>query len=188
MSLDFFLEASSDLSLELIEGTLNSIGVHATQALPNELEAVFESGLSICVSYSSDPNIRAEDSKGMSFAVALRGYLRIKGAEPDGLSPLDDLDRLITAISDQATGQFLVSFQYESTYWRGLGATAGATAGIASGMSQGAPRSVPWGARRHPEFAAQIKHPLRCRAPRVYEYSFRHGHEFRQAITCLRSS
>lgn len=35
MSLDFFLEASSDLSLELIEGTLTSIGVHATQALPN---------------------------------------------------------------------------------------------------------------------------------------------------------
>lgn len=119
MSLDFFLEASSDLSIELIEGTLNSIGVRATQALPNELEAVFESGLSICVSYSSDQNIRAEDSKGMSFAVALRGYLRIKGPAPDGLSPLDDLDRLITAISDQATGQFLVSFQYESTiYWR----------------------------------------------------------------------
>ncbi|MDU4249266.1 hypothetical protein [Pseudomonas sp.] len=153
-----------------IEGTLNSIGVRATQALPNELEAVFESGLSICVSYSSDPNIRAEDSKGMSFAVALRGYLRIKGPAPDGLSPLDHLDRLFTAISNQATGQFLVSFQYESTiYWRDLGATAGATAGIASGMSQGAPRSVPWGARRHPEFAAQIKHPLRSRAPRVYE-------------------
>jgi len=119
MSLDFFLEASSDLSIELIEGALNSIGVHATQTPPNELKALFESGLSVDVRYSTDQNIRAEDSKGMSFAVALRGYLRIKGPAPDGLSPLDDLDRLITAISNQATGQFLVSFQYESTiYWR----------------------------------------------------------------------
>ena len=66
-----------------------------------------------------DHTLYAEDTKGMTFPVAIRCYIRIKGPEPEGFSALGDLGRFVKHLATKTDANFVVSFQYESAlYWR----------------------------------------------------------------------
>lgn len=57
----------------------------------------------------------------MTFPVAIRCYIRIKGPEPEGFSAFVDLERFVKNLATKTDANFLVSFQYESVlYWRNI--------------------------------------------------------------------
>ncbi|MBD9417488.1 hypothetical protein IB234_23230 [Pseudomonas sp. PDM16] len=119
MGLDIHLEADSRLATSEIARILEKIGAHNIELTERSVDAYFESGLSVSATKSSDAAIYAEEAKGLSFPVATRCYFRVKGPEPEGLSPLRDLELFLRRISAECEAHFLVSFQYESLmYWR----------------------------------------------------------------------
>ena len=120
MSLDIHLEADERLSITTIHKTLSELGVLDTDNNDHTVEGIFESGLSVSAAYElNDHTLYAEDTKGMTFPVAIRCYIRIKGPEPEGFSALGDLERFVKNLTTKTDANFVVSFQYESTlYWR----------------------------------------------------------------------
>ncbi|WP_155952606.1 hypothetical protein [Pseudomonas sp. URMO17WK12:I4] len=120
MSLDIHLEADERLSITTISTTLSELGVLYTYNGDHTVEGIFESGLSVRAACElNDHTLYAEDTKGMTFPVAIRCYIRIKGPEPEGFSALGDLERFVKTLTTKSDANFVVSFQYESTlYWR----------------------------------------------------------------------
>ena len=120
MGLDVFLEADERLSIAAVEKVLNEFGALDLETDGEAIEGYFNSGLSVRAERSiNDKELHAEETQGLSFPVGTRCYFRIKGHEPDGMSSLNDLARLIQCISTESDAYFLVSFQYETLmYWR----------------------------------------------------------------------
>lgn len=120
MSLDIHLEADERLSITNVYTTLSELGALDTNSDGHKAEGFFASGLSVSAARELDDHtLYAEDTKGMTFPVAIRCYIRIKGPEPDGLSALGDLERFVTHIATKTDAHFVVSFQYESAlYWK----------------------------------------------------------------------
>ncbi|WP_417359272.1 hypothetical protein [Gallaecimonas pentaromativorans] len=117
MSLDFHLEADNALSISQIAECLTQLGVTEVMQTGDSLQGAFPSGLSLEAEKPGDPFLGAEDTKGLSFPVAMHIYLRVKSPEPKGLSQLDDLEDFITRLASLTEAQFLVTFQYESLYY-----------------------------------------------------------------------
>jgi hypothetical protein len=120
MSLDIHLEADERLSITTVSTTLSELGALDTSSDDHTVEGIFESGLSVSAACELDDHtLYAEDTKGMTFPVAIRCYIRIKGPEPEGFSALGDLERFVKNLTTKTDANFLVSFQYESAlYWR----------------------------------------------------------------------
>ena len=119
MGLDIHLEADSRLSTTKIASALEKVGAHNIELTAQSADGYFESGLSVTATKSSDAAIYSEETKGLSFPVAMRCYFRVKGPEPEGLSPLRDLELFLRHVAAECEAHFLVSFQYESLmYWR----------------------------------------------------------------------
>lgn len=119
VSLDLYLEADDVLTVAVPERALEMAGADEINTDGQAIEALFESGLTFSTSASNDQAIYAEETKGATFLVALRCYIRIKGPAPEGSSPLDDLERIARSIAEVCLSHFLISFQFEQTlYWR----------------------------------------------------------------------
>ena len=120
MSLDIHLEADERLSITTVSTTLSELGALDTDNDDHTVEGIFESGLSVSAACElNDHALYAEDTKDMTFPVAIRCYMRIKGPEPEGFSALGDLERFVKLLTTKTDANFVVSFQYESTlYWR----------------------------------------------------------------------
>jgi hypothetical protein len=120
MGLDIHLEADERLSIAAVSTTLSELGALDTNSDDTTVKGFFDSGLSVSAACEFDDHtLYAEDAKGMSFPVAIRCYLRIKGPEPEGLSALGDLERFVKHIATRTDANFVVSFQYESAlYWK----------------------------------------------------------------------
>ncbi|UUQ64391.1 hypothetical protein NLK61_24765 [Pseudomonas fuscovaginae UPB0736] len=120
MSLEFFLEADSGLTLPILEQVLIKAGAEEIWWEEGLLKAYFTSGISVCAEErSKDFTIYAEDAKGMDFRVAVFCNFRMKGPEPEGYSSMDDLDKVAQGIAQACSAFFVISFQFETTmYWR----------------------------------------------------------------------
>jgi hypothetical protein len=120
MSLDIHLEADERLSITTVSMTLSELGALDTHSDGLKAEGFFESGLSVSAARELDDHtLYAEDTKGMTFPVAIRCYIRIKGPEPEGFSALGDLESFVKNLAIKTDANFVVSFQYESVlYWR----------------------------------------------------------------------
>ncbi|WFS16842.1 hypothetical protein P9K38_15410 [Pseudomonas sp. 905_Psudmo1] len=122
MSLDIHLEADERLSITTVSTTLSELGALDTNSDGHKVEGFFESGLSVSATCELDDHtLYAEDTKGMTFPVAIRCYIRIKGPESEGFSALGDLERFVKNLATKTDANFVVSFQYESVlYWRNI--------------------------------------------------------------------
>ena len=120
MGLDIHLEADERLSITTVSTALSELGALDTSSDDHTAEGIFESGLSVSAVCELDNHtLYAEDTKGMTFPVAIRCYIRIKGPEPEGFSALGDLERFVKHLTTKTDANFVVSFQYESAlYWR----------------------------------------------------------------------
>ena len=119
MSLDLHLEADSALTISALKSALENAGALEIDVAGDGLFAIFASGLRVSGDLTDDSTIYAENKKGIGFPVALRCTIRIKGADPEGHSPMEDVDKIAESISQSCPAFFLISFQFEQTlYWR----------------------------------------------------------------------
>ena len=120
MSLDLHLEADSALTISALKSALENAGALEIDVAGDGLLAIFASGLSVSGGdVTADSTIYAENKKGIEFPVALRCTIRIKGADAEGHSPMEDVDKIAESISQSCPAFFLISFQFEQTlYWR----------------------------------------------------------------------
>ena len=120
MSLDIILEADGQLSMAIVERSLRECGCASIFEDEGEFKAWFPSGMAVhCRNEPSRRPPSAEDTRDLSFLVAIRCFFRIKSSEPSELSSLEELDQVVRALASNSSAEFVVSFQYESLmYWR----------------------------------------------------------------------
>jgi len=120
MSLDIILEADEQLSTGVIEASLRDCGCLSISEDEGELEASFPSGMAVrCTKESVKRPPSSEETRGLSFPVAIRCMFRIRSPEPPEHSSLEEIDRILRTLEKNSAAQFVVSFQYESLmYWR----------------------------------------------------------------------
>ncbi|VVN69410.1 hypothetical protein PS687_05439 [Pseudomonas fluorescens] len=120
MGLDIHLEADKRMSLAHLADAVNAVGGAEVEQHEQSVQAHFYSGLFLSGCYEvDDPDIRAQDTNDLAFAVAIRCYLRIKGPAPEGADPLADVREVAQQLATRCDACFLMSFQYESLmYYR----------------------------------------------------------------------
>lgn len=114
MSLDFILEADDQLNFEAIEKSLVQSGWVEIVKTESSIEAKAISYNFFAEKLSSPREIISEDTRGLSFLVGLKCYIRGKHVVSD-----EPFTRLIEYIAKESCSNFIVSFQYESAlYWK----------------------------------------------------------------------